>query len=487
MQTLHTSKSPKWQTLVYIVLTLILLGLAVTLISINLENQVIMAFDEARHGVNGYEMIRNDDFLVHTYQGEPDFWNLKPPLSYWLIALHFKLFGYNCVAFRLHSAIATVFTLLAATLWTKKRHGMVVSLLVLLFLIINPALYGLNFARTGEADALHTLFVTLSMLCLLSSSRDIRWLYGSALGFGFSFLAKSYHAAIIPMMCLLYLVLTGEVRKLKLKNYLLLFLFGLLPILPWAIARYLRDGFTFFTQMFTTDVQARVSVDVDGKAAGNWYFYLLQLLRNPVAVAYSAMGAAALIWCKFFKPLHARKRETVGLLIWILFPLFLYSLSNFKLYHYIVPVMVPISMVGAMAAYMLFRQIKRREIRAAFCALLIAGIAWQTTLNFKAVIARDDKGSMQATIAGALDRDINSETHVYIQYNNGRTRWMQNDMLRALLSGDVICLDGGAEAFEEDDESALLIIDREGMDEELLEYYPIYYESGYQYQYVLEK
>ena len=478
METTSLRRAKAWQTAAYLIAVLLLLGTAVTLIFTNLENQVIMAFDEGRHGVSGYEMIRNQDYLVHTYQGEPDMWNLKPPLSFWLIAFNFKLFGYHCVAFRLHNVIASLLVLLAVTLWTKKHYGMTASLLALLFLVVNPAVYGLNFARTGEADALHTLFVTLAMLCMLDSRRDLRLLYGSALGFGLSFMSKSYHAAIIPLICLVYLTVTGQLRRLRLKNYLLLLFWGLLPIFPWAVARFSRDGFAFLGGMFTTDVQARMAAEVSG-AEAQWNFYLLHLKNNPVVIASVAACGASLLW----QVLQRRKLTDVqkGLALWAACPVALYSLSNAKLYHYIVPVMVPLSLAGALAAWSLLRQLRPRSLKLIFCCLLVAGAAWQTSQNLTTVLTRDDKGSMQATLAEALDRETDSGRPVYIQYSSGQTEWMQNDMLRALLSGDVLCRNGGMEAFEEEWESALLVIDKENMDYTFLEMYPVYYETGYQF------
>jgi len=463
---------------VYIVLLSFLLGMAAFLIFTNLENQVIMAYDEGRHGVNAYEMIRNDDYLVHTYQGEPDDWNLKPPLSFWAMALNFLVFGYSCVSFRLHSAVSTLVLLLMVTLWTRKRHGNAASLCVLLFLVVNPALYGLNFARTGEADALHTLFVTLSMLCLLSSSKDPRWLYGSALGFGLSFMAKSFHAAIIPAMCLLYLLFTGGLKRLRLKNWLLMAFFGVLPIAPWAIARYMRDGTGFLLSMFTTDVVSRVA----GDAFLDAMFYLQLLFANPMVILYGACGvaAAAVWWLKE----RSLTREQAGLFIWFVFPPLLYSFSSFKLYHYIVPVMVPVSMAGGLSALFLFSKLRPRMGKTAICLGLTVVLAWQVALTAQTVLGRDDKGSMQATLAEALDRELDSGMRVYIQYpdENGHilTTWMQNDMLRALLSGDVICMDGGQAAFEEEEEYALLVIDRRDLDWRLHEYYPVRLETANQ-------
>ncbi len=462
----------------YTLCLVVLMELAAALMLINLEGQVIMAYDEARHGVNGYEMLRNEDLIVHTYQGDPDFWNLKPPLSYWLIALNLHLFGFNCMAFRLHSVLASLTLILILALWMKKQQGMAASLLTMLFLILNPAVYGLNFARTGEADALHTLFVTLAMLGLLSSNKDIRWLYVSAVAFGFSFLAKSYHAAIIPVICLLYLIFTGNLKRLRLKHYLLLLVLGLLPILPWAIARYQRDGFTFFISMFTTDVVKRVSDGTASIGAG-WSFYPVQLVMRPVVVVSGLLGALGFILDQGWR--KDDRHIWLGLALWALMPPLLYSFSSFKLYHYIVPVMVPFALLGALGSLKLYKLIASRAGKRAFCAVLAAGCIALTAVNIQDVSTRGGVNSMQRILAEYLDRDIDSETHVYIQYADGQHKWMQNDMLRALLSGDVICQDGGVAAFMEDEEAALLVIDKAGMLHDLLEYCPVVYESANQY------
>ena len=82
-----------------------------------------------------------------------------------------------------------------------------------------------------------------------------------------------------------------------------------------------------------------------------------------------------------------------------------------------------------------------------------------------------------------LDRDADSQVHAYIQYNeNQQTTWMQASMLTALMYGDVVCMDGGVEAFLNDEESAILFIAKEANQEEidqLLEMEPVRGENYY--------
>lgn len=100
-------------------------------------------------------------------------------------------------------------------------------------------------------------------------------------------MSKSWHAALIPVTCLVYLVMTGEIRRLKPRHYLGLIFFGLLPIAPWAIARYQRDGMAFFEKMLSIDVVKRAPpyMRITGGGAGYYVSYLLSdrpsLWRRP--------------------------------------------------------------------------------------------------------------------------------------------------------------------------------------------------------------
>ena len=55
---------------------LALLAVAGYLLFENLDIAPMPDYDGATHGINAYEMIRNDDYLVHTFGGETDYWNL---------------------------------------------------------------------------------------------------------------------------------------------------------------------------------------------------------------------------------------------------------------------------------------------------------------------------------------------------------------------------------------------------------------------------
>jgi len=161
--------------------------------------------DEARYGVSAYEMLHNHSYLVTTYGGEREYWNLKPPLGYWLIAVSFRIFGATPFALRLPSALcawATIaLTLLAARRWLGRRA----SLLAALILATGYGFLSHHGARSGDLDAALTLLLLLAALQIphLASSRRRLFAFAGLLALGF--LLKSFAILPIVIVAALYL------------------------------------------------------------------------------------------------------------------------------------------------------------------------------------------------------------------------------------------------------------------------------------------
>ena len=93
-------------------------------------------------------------------------------------------------------------------------------------------------------------------------------------------------------------------------------------------------------------------------------------------------------------------------------------------------------------------------------ALCVAGI-WQ---NVDTILTTVNPHHYQVGMMELLDRESYAGAHAYIQYNEKNadgspiTDWADEDRFMAELYGDVICLPGGKEAFEQDGEYALIMI-----------------------------
>ena len=138
--------------------------------------KAIDSWDEARHGISAYEMLKNKQFLVNTYLGKPDYWNVKPPLSFLSVAAGFVLCGYNAVGLRFFSALFYLLTVIFTGLFARK-YSRLASLLTMVFLCANYFPFKAHLARAGDADSLYLLLFTLAMLCMLKVRDNGRWLY----------------------------------------------------------------------------------------------------------------------------------------------------------------------------------------------------------------------------------------------------------------------------------------------------------------------
>ncbi len=453
----------------------------------------IVDYDEARHGVSAYEMLRSGDYLVHTYQGEPDYWNLKPPLSFWSIALSYRIFGFNAFALRFYSALSALLAAIALTVWVWRNCGCWAALLPPLVFAANAGIYANHFARFGDADAQYQLFFTLAMLCMLASGRGFGWLYGSALFFGLAFLDKGTHAATIPAVCLFYMLCTGRLKELSWKQILLLALAGAAFVVPWLAARYLRDGTAFFEGMLATDVADRlnaaaVASDLNTPAL---LYYLKMLFRFPAMAVCLALCvlSAAILPSGRAKLGRARRDALIGCALWFALPIALYSLTGAKFSWYVYSGLMSMPVLTALLLSSAYSGGAWKSGLCVLTGVAVVCFGLFAIQNAFKITPISFSHTTQEFLRESLDRDIDAEKHAYIQYaaaegENGRpkTEWMQADVLTALYCGDVVCKDGGIEAFRKDEEYAILFVVRQGNEDSvnpLLEEYPVRNEGYY--------
>lgn len=195
----------------------------------------IRPWDESMYAVNAFEMYYNHHFFVPYYKGVPDFWNLKPPLQIWAQVFFIKLIGFNETAIRLPSASAMAMTSLIIFFYAKAKHSLKFAWCVFLVFVTSSGLTDVHMSRTGDADALLSLFVLLSVLSyynfIVGDNPK-----GIIIFFIYLFLAlitKSVASLlVIPAM----IVFTIIQKKLKLLFYNPWFYFCLIAFIMFAAA-----------------------------------------------------------------------------------------------------------------------------------------------------------------------------------------------------------------------------------------------------------
>lgn len=457
-----------------------------------LDVQYVDSWDEARHGVNAYEMIQNGDYIRHTYNYETDDWNLKPSVSYWGIVLGFRLFGYSVMGLRFTSALAYLLTGIACALFAK-RYSREASILVLGFFCANERPLSAHLARAGDADALYMLFFTLAMLAMLRIRENHKRLYVCGLMFSLAFLTKSWHAGMIAAIGGLYLLGTGELFRLKAKEWGGFLLSVLAPLLLWFGWRYTKDGFSFLTQMIEVDLLARTgSSNFEGHEFPFSFYYDMVfgaegfIYRWLLLICLAGLAAGAVwMWKK-----HAWKsswqsgalQDVSGYLLWFLIPFLGFSMIRTKLIWYCYPCTVPLAMGAAVFLGMVLRAPLAAEeeafcrsgrkgvktaagigvwLLAAGCVLMTGHYMWNSYLH---VIREAHGDPFQLFIQESVDRDseyAGEKAYVFVPGEDpGKIgSWDQNMLFLAEISGDFHCEDGGVEEFLKEKEPAVLYID----------------------------
>src|SRR6056297_630762 len=166
----------------------------------NLGKLSIRLWDESRMANNAIEMYEHGDFIIKHFNGKPDNWSSKPPFTVWMQTLSFHLFGINEFTFRLPSALAGILTSLILLFFSFKiikseLHG-ILSLMVLISIV---GYVGYHVTRTGDNDAILTLWTTLGALSFFSftENKNKKYLYLGFISFALGVLTKSVAALFL--------------------------------------------------------------------------------------------------------------------------------------------------------------------------------------------------------------------------------------------------------------------------------------------------
>lgn len=333
-----------------------------------LDVKYVDPWDEARHGVNAYEMLKQGSLVKSTYLYQTDYYNLKPPLSMWSIMLSMVLFGKSVWTLRLASVICYLCLALCVVCFARKRYGRLPALFSLALLCANTTPFIAHMVRAGDADSLYVLLFSLAMICMLQIRDDHRKLYLCGFLFALAFLTKSFHAGLIAVIGGLYLLLTGLFKKVRLKEYVFFILSFGAPIGLWVIARLCTDGTAFLKEMWLTDVLGRSQSGFGSNEAGfSYYFsYYLGNMSGKVPV-YRVVLCLLLVSClilavmSFVQKQRTKhgadgngtksvKDDMIGFSLWILIPALAFSVVRTKLLWYEYPAITALLIAAGIAA-----------------------------------------------------------------------------------------------------------------------------------------
>jgi 4-amino-4-deoxy-L-arabinose transferase-like glycosyltransferase len=425
----------------------------------NLDALPVLDWDEARHGVSAYEMVKNKEYIINTYNYEKDYYNLKPPLSFWGIILGFKIFGVSIFAMRFYSAVSIFLTTIIVGIFVYKRFGRIESLSTIGMLAVCSPLYVFHMGRNGDADGLYLLSFTLSMLSMFYIKNNKKALYICGLFFAFAFLSKSWHAVSIAAIGGLYLLITDEIKKINLKEWILFLLSFMLPIGGWALVRVLKDGTKFLTEMVRYDLIERSKVPLEGHTGDMWY-YFDYIVNNPKTTIMFVIAIIFGTSILYSNKLKGYKNEILAFILWVIIPFIIFTKAETKLAWYIIPVYIPLVILSGIG---LGRILKNKEVLSAIRIIII--------ILFVVFMFRDEKFiyrfisyPMREPVQHFMVNNIPSINDIkgidaYMEIENNE--WSQGRLFLGEILADLKCNKGGVRGFLKNNNPSILIINDE--------------------------
>lgn len=272
------------------------LALAAFNVTFRLGEELVTEWDESLFALSAWEMLQSGQWLVTTLFGQVDYYNTKPPLNVWMIALSVKAFGISLVSLRLPSALSAWCTVLCLLLWLRRPLGARAAIVSAVVLATSFGFLHAHSGRSANADAPFTLAVLLTVITL-AAMRDRPW-RGVWLGptHAAAFLLKG-PAVLMPLAITAIFEVwcrrTG--RGTPTRVLAVAATAFVIPVALWTAARWQIDGWAFIAPMVGYDFVKAALSPLEGHG-GSALFYARVLQQDQVE--WVLAGAVALVCCR---------------------------------------------------------------------------------------------------------------------------------------------------------------------------------------------
>jgi 4-amino-4-deoxy-L-arabinose transferase-like glycosyltransferase len=319
-------------------------------------------WDEARLAINAYEMHNNGQVIVTYFGGKPDLWNTKPPLMIWSQVLLIKMFGVNEISVRLPSAIAAFLTCLALLVFALRYlkdfwFGFIAALL----LVTSSGYISIHGTRTGDYDALLTLFTTLSgfaffAFCESGKNKHLYWFFAFTI---LAVLTKGVNGLLfLPGLVIFSIVQKRFIPLLKNKHFYV----GVVSFLALVGGYYmLREVYNpgYLKAVYNNELGGRYLQPIEGNGHEFWFFYD-NIINSRFAAWY------LLVPCGLVIGLASANRKIFRLTLFtalMVFTFFLViSAGQTKLEWYDLPLYPFLAVLVAIFIHYIFHLLKNWEL-----------------------------------------------------------------------------------------------------------------------------
>lgn len=374
---------------------------------------------EARYGEIARKMAELGDWATPWFDYGVPFWG-KPPLSFWLSAGSFRLFGVNEFAARLPHWLAAVFVSWLVWDWLKRRSAR--EAILALALLWGAALFYVS-AGAVMTDMTLAVGTTLAMRGFwlgvygdAPQRQRERWLF--FLGLSIGLLAKGPMVLVlVGLPIVLWSLVTREVTAWRRLPWLPGGLIVVLLTLPWYVAAELKTP-GFLNYFLLGEHWLRFTVTGwSGDRYGNahafargsiWLFAVVASLPWTVLVLLLAYGRGK---TGASHTLARPERDWhIYLLLWGLAPCLFFTFAGNILWTYVLP---GLPALAILTAVWLAADPRRRRVN-----IVVAGGVIVTALGMGAVIGTQQTANSWKTAKSVVEayqaRKANDEPLIFI-------------------------------------------------------------------------
>ena len=301
-----------------------------------LGSGTLWAADEQTYSQWAYYMYKTGDYLRPVAFGQSAIWIGKPPLLMWLMSIAYQVLGVSNFSSRIWTPFFGFLSLVLVFYLGKKLYNMYVGLASAIVLGTFTTYF--MFVKAAMTDVPLVCFMLASIYFAILTEKPQHTSRNAALSgvfFGLALMTKQAAALLIPLVIVVYFIVTQKsLRFLFSKRFALFLGIGVVIFVPWLVAMAASYGGSFWQWFLIYCGIQRTLTPLEGHVGGPlFYFTFLATSENPLWVILLPFATGLCIYNVAVKRLKA----DMLVLIWIIAVLGAFTVAQTKIYWYILP------------------------------------------------------------------------------------------------------------------------------------------------------
>jgi len=390
-------------TRVPVILTLLFVGLVRF---VNLGVGEIQEWDESLYAVRAKSIVYFGDWLDQTEHAAGGLYSAAhPPLYIWLTAIGYKLFGITNFTTRLWSAVFACGLVLVVFALGKRLFDRETGFIAAILLGTAPLFT--NYSRLGQLDIAYLFFLAASVFFFITflEGGTLKNLILAGVAFGFTLASKSLAGVLgLPIVFLCAVTLSAPRAGRHWRTSLALVFYGLIGmalVLPWYLYMEMRHGHELQQGFFISHVLGSFQSVAEGlgtnvKELGFFYFLNQLMVRFPLTGLAFVYVPLALYQVTRGMSKTGFNARGWFVLSWFLLVFLFFSVLRTKIVSYVLPMLIPLSLLTAHALVQL--QTGKLDRRSSILCLLGAGFGFIWSASDEARVGI--KGAAKSILSG---------------------------------------------------------------------------------------